>query len=174
MQTGIVITLTGTDRVGIVEEVSGVLLALGGNVSTSRMARLGGEFTMLMLVSLPAENAANLDGAFANLVSQGYKFTVTETSPVDTHASWPEYRVLVSGADHEGIVHEIASGLSASGITIESAETEIIEAPFSGAPLFSMKALVLVPPTLAEAEWIGALMDAGQSADVEVEVLLEE
>jgi len=174
MHTGIVITLTGTDRIGIVEEVSGVLLALGGNVSTSRMARLGGEFTMLILVSLPVESVARLDGAFAALIAQGYKLTVTETAPVDTHASWPEYRVFVAGADHEGIVHQIASGLSASGITIESAETEIVEAPFSGAPLFSMRALVLVPPTLAEAEWIGALMEAGQSADVEVEVLLEE
>ncbi len=76
----------------------------------------------------------------------------------------------MSGADHEGIVHEITSELSARGITIESAETGIAEAPVSGAPLFFMNALVLVPPDLVEAEWIAAAVDAGQSANVEVEV----
>ncbi len=53
MRTDIVFTLTGTDRIGIVEEVTGVLLGLEGNVETSRMVRLGGEFALLMLVSLP-------------------------------------------------------------------------------------------------------------------------
>jgi len=54
MAKDIVLTLTGRDRVGIVEEVTGVLLGLGANVGTSRMTRLGGEFAILSLVSLPS------------------------------------------------------------------------------------------------------------------------
>ena len=63
MRSDIVLTLTGTDRVGIVEEVTKVLLDLGANVETSRMARLGGEFAMLMLTSVSPNQASELEAA---------------------------------------------------------------------------------------------------------------
>ena len=75
------------------------------------------------------------------------------------------------GADHEGIVHEIAQGLSGQGISIESMETGVAEAPVSGTPLFSMTALVVVPPHLGESEWIGVLAEAGNQANVDIEVV---
>ena len=59
MRTSIVLTLTGPDRVGIVEDVTGILLAVDANVDTSRMAHLGGEFAILMLLSMPAERVTN-------------------------------------------------------------------------------------------------------------------
>jgi len=61
MRTNIVFTLTGPDRIGIVESVTKMLLGHGANVESSRMTRLGGEFAMLMLVSMP-EQPASLDG----------------------------------------------------------------------------------------------------------------
>ena len=39
MRANIVLTLTGTDRIGLVDEVTGMLLDLGANVEDSRMAR---------------------------------------------------------------------------------------------------------------------------------------
>ena len=57
-----VLTLTGPDRIGFVDEVTGLLLERGGNVETSRMARLGGEFAVLMLVSMPTEQFPSLEG----------------------------------------------------------------------------------------------------------------
>ena len=54
-RTNVVFTLTGTDRIGLVDDITELLLALDGNVETSRMARLGGEFAVLMLVSLPPQ-----------------------------------------------------------------------------------------------------------------------
>lgn len=171
MRSDILFTLTGTDRVGIVEEVSRVLLQLGGSVGTSRMARLGGEFAILMLVSLPEENVAKLDSAFTQLTDAGYRISAVPTgAATPDYRGWRAYRVAVSGADHEGIVHEIAAGLSAAGISIESAETGSTQAPVTGAPLFFMTALVLVPPTLAEQDWVEALEDAAQAANVEVTV----
>ncbi len=61
MQTNFILTLTGPDRIGIVDKVTGLLLERGGNVETSRMARLGGEFAVLMLVSMPSERFADLE-----------------------------------------------------------------------------------------------------------------
>ncbi len=171
MATSIVLTLTGPDRVGIVEEVTEVLLGVDGNVETSRMARLGGEFAILMLASVPADGIPSLQSAFSGLVAEGYKVTVgaTDESVAETHAGWLPYRIAVEGADHEGIVHEIARGLSRLGITIESAETTVTTAPVSGAPLFSMEATVLVPPSLDEATWLEQLSEAGSVANVDVE-----
>ena len=51
MQKSFVITITGDDRVGIVDDVTKIILAHHGNVDSSRMARLGGVFAMLFLVS---------------------------------------------------------------------------------------------------------------------------
>ena len=73
MRTNIVFTLTGTDRIGIVEGITKLLLDLGGNVETSRMSRLGGEFAVLMLVSLPAGQLANLDKSTQTLMQQGFR-----------------------------------------------------------------------------------------------------
>ncbi|NTU72078.1 MAG: transcriptional regulator [Coriobacteriia bacterium] len=172
MRTTMVLTLTGPDRVGIVEEITGVLLGLGGNVETSRMVRLGGEFAVLVGVSLPAEKVAQLDAAVAHLTAEGYKVTtsVTDASKASDLEGWAAYRVEVHGADHEGIVHEIAAGLSRQGISIESMETGTSSAPVSGIALFDLDALVRVPPGLSESEWMGALDEAGSHANVDIEI----
>ena len=138
------------------------------------MARLGGEFAMLMLVALPAEKAADLDAALEPLRAEGFRMSTTATqgsSPAVPEAG-PAYRVHVEGADHEGIIHDIAAGLAAAGITIESMETGTESAPVSGTPLFTMSALVLVPAGLDEAAWIAALNEAGDRANVDIEVAL--
>ena len=172
MRTDLVFTLTGNDRVGLVEEVTGVLLQFGGSVETSRMAHLGGKFAMLVLVSFPAEKLDAAECSLHHLIEQGYHVSFVETVPgvADAHAGWRPYRVSVHGADHEGIVHEIAHGLSQEGITIESMETGVSSAPVSGLTLFDMTALVLVPPHVDSAEWIAALSEAGQHSNVDVEV----
>jgi len=170
MRATIVFTLTGPDRVGIVEEVTDLLLGLGGNVETSRMARLGGEFAILMLVTLPAEQISHLDETVEHLKEHGYRVTASETKPAQVEAvpGWVPYRIQVSGADHEGIIHNIAAGLSRQGINIESMDTGTSRAPVSGTQLFSMSALVAVPNDLAQTDWIAALKEAGDRSNVDV------
>ncbi len=172
MRTNIIFTLTGPDRVGIVETVTGVLLDHGGNVETSRMARLGGEFAILMLVSMPSEQLPGLERDVENLAAEGYKITTSRTGQTyaEAHPGWLPYQIEVQGADHEGIVHEVARYLSQSGINIESMDTGITPAPVSGAPLFFMTALVAVPPDLSGQDWPAALEDVGRRLNVDIKV----
>ncbi len=172
MHKNIVLTLTGSDRVGIVEEITQLLLDLGGNVETSRMARLGGEFAILMLVSMPAEQLATLDQDMEKLRAEGYKLTTCETelSYAQKHPGWLPYQIKVLGADHEGIIHEIAHYLSQRGISIESADTETARAPISGTPLFVMTARVVVPPSLHDQNWQAALGEVGHPLNVDIQV----
>ena len=172
MHTQIIFTLTGTDRIGIVEEVTKLLLDHGGNVETSRMARLGGWFAILMLVSIPSEQLAGLDQDAQGLIARGYQVTTHPAQPA--HATvqpgWLPFRIDVEGADHEGIVHEIARYLSQRGINIESMDTGVTTAPVSGSPLFTMSALVAVPPDLASQDWQAALRGVADRLNVDVRV----
>jgi glycine cleavage system transcriptional repressor len=170
MGSKIVFTLTGTDRVGIVEEITGDLLKLGGNIETSRMARLGGEFAVLLLVDLPADKNEKLQQTVAGLTDRGYKVTTTPTdfNYIQHHAGWLPFRIEVHGADHEGIVHRIAHSLAQKGVNIESMETGNSRAPNSGALLFTMKALVLAPPDMEEASLRRELETAGLEQHIDI------
>ncbi len=172
MRTNIVLTLTGADRVGIVDEVTQLLLDLDGNIETSRMSRLGGEFAILMLVSLPPDQIAHLEKEIPQLLARGYKVTATPTAQTyaQAHAGWLPYKIEVHGADHEGIIHKIAHTLSQSGISIETMDTDTTRAPISGSPMFSMTALVVAPPSLSDPSWMKALADVGHHLHVDIKV----
>jgi glycine cleavage system transcriptional repressor len=143
MRKNIVLTLTGSDRVGIVDSVTELLVKYDGNVETSRMARLGGEFAMLMLISIPEEQLANLEQGVQGLHAQGFQVTTKVTGQSHEHKynGWLPYQIEVHGADHEGIVHQVAHYLTQRGINIESMDTGIVPAPMSGTLFFSMSAV---------------------------------
>jgi glycine cleavage system transcriptional repressor len=167
-----VLTLTGPDRIGIVDEVTGLMLDLGGNVETSRMARLGGEFAVLMLVAMPAGGFAELGHRLERLIAHGYKVTTTRAGQphAEAPAGWLAYRIEVRGADHEGIIHEVAHDLSRRGINIESMDSATTPAPISGVPLFAMTAHVAVPPGLSGPEWETGLEAISARMNLEIEV----
>jgi glycine cleavage system transcriptional repressor len=173
VQKNFVLTVTGPDRIGIVERVTGLLFEQGGNVETSRMARLGGEFAILMLVSMPEGRIAGLEGHLAALAADGYKVTTTATDQAHAGArpDWLPYRIEVEGADHEGIIHEVARYLSERRINIESVDSETTPAPVSGSPLFAMTALVVAPPTLAGLGWEAGLEEIANRMNLEIRVL---
>jgi glycine cleavage system transcriptional repressor len=172
MQTNFVLTLTGPDRIGIVDEVTGLLLERGGNVETSRMARLGGEFAVLMLVSMPAEQFSGLERGLEGLTTEGYKVTTSRVrrSYAEAHIGWLPYQIEVRGADHEGIIHEVAHYLSERGISIESVESASTPAPTSGVPLFAMTAQVVVPPGLSDEGWEAGLEEIGGRMNLDIRV----
>lgn len=170
MPRNIVLTLTGPDRVGVVEEVTRLVLGRGGNVEASRMARLGGEFAVLMLVSAPEARAEGLDADFDGLKARGYTVAIAPAgAAAQEHEGWSPYRIEVDGADHEGIIHEVARYLASHGISIEEMDSECTPAPTSGAPLFSMRALVLAPPD-ADDHWATGLHEIRNRLNLEIEV----
>jgi glycine cleavage system transcriptional repressor len=173
MPRSFVLTLTGADRIGIVESITRLLLEHGGNVETSRMARLGGEFAVLMLVSMPSDRMDDLDRGLESLTAQGYKVTATATelTYAEAHPGWLGYEIEVRGADHEGIIHEVARYLSEQGISIESAETDTSHAAVSGVPLFTMTALVVAPPTVSPREWEAGLDAIAHRENLEIKVV---
>jgi len=174
MNKEIVLTLTGHDRVGIVKEITNVLVKNGGNVENSRMARLGGEFAMLALIALDEKDVPALEADFQKLRDEGFQIVLQQTE--DDHskkfAGWLPYQIEVLGADHEGIIYEIAQHLAAQGVNFEDVETTTAPAPMSGTPLFKMQATVLVPPNLPFHKWSDELEEVGDKLNVTIEVSL--
>jgi len=172
MRKNIVLSLTGSDRVGIVDSVTEILTKYDGNVETSRMARLGGEFAMLMLVSMPADQLEIFKDGIESLQKKGFQVTtkLTEQSHGQKYAGWLPYQVEVHGADHEGIIHKVAHYLTEHDINIESMDTGVVPAPMSGTLFFSMSAVILAPPSLPYKEWQADLDDIADSLNVEIKV----
>jgi glycine cleavage system transcriptional repressor len=172
MRKSLVLTLTGPDRVGLVDYITKLLLTYNGNVESSRMARLGGEFAVLMLVSAPEAEFEAMREGVRGLRDEGFKITTRETQRgvSQKFAGWLPYRVAVYGADHEGIIHNITHHLAEKGINIESMETGMTPAPWSGTMLFTMNGVVLAPPTLSGTEWREDLAEIGDNLNVDIEV----
>ena len=171
MPKNIVLTLTGRDKIGIVDNVTSLIVKRGGNVESSRMTRLGGEFAMLMLVTVSDEEFSNLDQDFQQLRGEGYQVTLLQTeSDSKKYAGWLPYEIEVTGADHEGIIHEISHHLATQSINIENMDTSSAPAPMSGTPLFTMKGVVLVPPHLNFHVLSDELEEIGDKLNVNVKV----
>ena len=150
MRKSMVITITSRDQLGLVERVSKVILDHGGNLEQSRMARLGGEFAGIMLVTVAGQQTAALSSALSEMEHDSLHFhtRVTDVSSADRFRGYVPYEIHVSGADHEGIVHGVAEYLARQGANIEELSTGVTNAPVTGTPLFSMHAVVAVPSNL--------------------------
>ena len=172
MQKNMVFTITGPDKIGLVERVSRIVADHAGNIEASRMAHLGGEFAMLMLVKINEEQMDDLTRQFEKLKTEGYEVTGAITGHEDPakYKGWLPYKIEVTGADHEGIIHRIASFLSRSGFNIEKINTDTVIAPVSGTALFTMDAIFLVPADKPFAGWHKSLQALGEELNVEIEV----
>jgi glycine cleavage system transcriptional repressor len=172
MPKNLVLTLTGRDRVGLVDRVTEVVHNNGGNIEASRMARLGDEFAVLMLVSVPEDRVADLEQDSQQLSTEGFAVSCRPTEQTDPsqYAGWVPHEVAVTGADHEGIIHRITHRLAELKVNIESMDTGTVTASMSGTPLFTMSAIVLAPPDLPRRKLAGYLEAVGDELNVDVDV----
>lgn len=143
MQTQLVMTVIGADRVGLVESVASLVASHGGNWLESRMCRLGGEFAGLLRVEIPAARRAALEIALAKL--PGLQIVIHGAAQENSAAQTRHAALEVFGPDRPGIVREITQALAAHGINVEELATECSSAPMSGEPLFQARAKLSLP-----------------------------
>ncbi|HEX5828466.1 MAG TPA: ACT domain-containing protein, partial [Candidatus Limnocylindrales bacterium] len=114
----LVITLIGPDRPGIVDDVSEVVAANGGNWLDSRMAHLAGKFAGVLCVEVADDRAGALEAALAGLEARGLKVIVERSEPVETAGQRP-VEIDLLGLDRPGLVHEISALLLAHRVNVE-------------------------------------------------------
>ncbi|HSV92938.1 MAG TPA: ACT domain-containing protein [Desulfobacterales bacterium] len=163
-----VLTAIGADRVGIVDDVSGLVAARSCNIEESRMAVLGGEFALIMLVSGAAPQIDLLGGDLAGAGERtALHLQLAATREPRTVEGRP-YLLETVSLDTPGIVHTVTAVLRRHGVNIENLETDTAPAPWTGAPMFRMRAHVVVGPRVEVARLKDDLarLEVGQDLDV--------
>lgn len=146
MNTTLVLTLVGPDRTGLVETVSQLVAAHGGNWLESRMARLGGQFAGIARVAVPVANEPALRAALAALGTQGLKVAAElDPTAVPEPTRGRAAKLELVGQDRPGIVHQISRVLAAHRVNVEELETSCVDAPMAGGILFRAKAVLQIP-----------------------------
>lgn len=99
------VTVIGSDRPGIIADVTGVLARLGGNLEDSTMTLLGGHFAMMLLVDVDADAPA-VEGALETVAEPSGLLASVRAVPADegAPAAGVPYLLTVHGADRPGIV----------------------------------------------------------------------
>lgn len=120
------VTAIGADRPGIIARVTGVLRDRGGNLEDSTMTILGGQFAIMLLVTIDADPGA-LEAALAEATADlGLFVTVREVG--QGHDSAPPTHVLSAyGSDRPGIVHGLAVRLAEQGVNVTDLTTRLLE-----------------------------------------------
>jgi len=141
-----ILTAMGKDRVGIVDDLTTLILEGKCNVEESRMAVLGGEFAVILLLSGNHENVKALTRDMPGKgTGLGLQITMKETRPPQAAPEARPYLLESVSLDTPGIVHSITSLLRRHGVNIDDLETDTTPAPWTGAPMFVMRARLTVP-----------------------------
>lgn len=142
----LVVTASGEDKVGLVEKLSSKITEASCNIEESRMAVLGGQFAIIMLLSATWNSLSKLEGQLNSVGDQlGLTIIHTRTKERERLAPMIPYHIEVVALDHLGIVHRLSGFFSRHGINIEELQTNTYPAPHTGTPMFSVHVTVGVP-----------------------------
>ncbi len=119
------LTLVGQDRPGIVARLTHALFEGGCNLGEASMMRLGGNFTIMLMVQY--------DGTVKSLTEQVEP--VAESLGLHLHVDRiegylhkhiePDVRITVHGADRAGIVSQVTGALAEAGLNILDLESDV-------------------------------------------------
>jgi glycine cleavage system transcriptional repressor len=118
------LTVVGSDRPGLVADVSGILVLYGCNLEDSSMMRLGSEFGIFVIFTAPTKlplekikQEKTLKSLFVDIKpisSQDASFRKTKNDL---------WIVRVHGADQSGLVHSVTQCLAGHGFNITDLST---------------------------------------------------
>ena len=149
--TSLIVTAIGTDRPGIVSQLSDRAQGFGANWAGSRMATLAGQFAGMVHFEVPPQNAEPLAQALRALESSGLRVVIEKVETPPAPAGRRMVKFELTGLDRPGIIRDLSRSLAERGVSIEDLHTEIVSAETSAEHLFKVKALLVVPEALPNA-----------------------
>lgn len=145
----IVLSAIGTDRTGVVQDITKAILACGGNIEESRMTTLGTEFAMLLLVSGNWHTLTKLERDLEKLgETDNLTFSIRKTGERPVKGDSMPYAVDVVALDQQGIVYNLANFFAARNIEIADVSTRRYAAAHTGAPMFAVQMSVDIPSSV--------------------------
>lgn len=119
------LTVVGEDRPGIAAEITAALFAAGCNLGEATMARLGGNFSVMLMV----QHAGTLDSLSAVIDPVARELGLrAHVDRIEGHLHRhliPDVRVTVYGADRAGIVAQVTGALARAGFDILDLQSDV-------------------------------------------------
>ena len=130
------LTVVGKDRPGIVSHLTAALYDGGCNLGAASMIRLGGNFTIMLMVEHQG-TVKSLTGLVESITdSLGLALHIDRIEGRLHEQVEPDVRITVSGADRAGIVAQVTGALAEAGLNILNLESDV--AGSDQAPLYVM------------------------------------
>ena len=156
-----IITAYGPDRPGLVSSLAKAVFDAKGNVENTRMARLGNDCNVMMLVSFANANAED-HRAFAQAADEIPGLTVKVRPTHHPPSPYP-----APGRGHlamaprlpprhrlpPGLAYQMTSFLASNGINIEMMNTDTQPSPFGDDELFTIDAVIEIQPDVSLREF---------------------
>lgn len=168
--TSLAVTLIGTDRPGIIQDVAEVATQHDANWLESQMADLAGQFAGIVHLDVPPAQAESLKAALEALAKDGLQINAATTTAGESNKR--EITLQLMGQDNPGIVRDIASALSSIGVSIAELQTETQSGSMSGETMFKAEARLQLPDGLTLSDIDEKL--EGVSNDLMVDIILNE
>ncbi|MEM8867357.1 MAG: ACT domain-containing protein [Verrucomicrobiota bacterium] len=172
MQSILVLTISGKDRAGLVEQLADVIAAHGGNWEHCRMAHLAERFVGLLQVSVSGEDQQELEVALRT-ISDLDVMIAASAEPQIAKDVLPlrGFDLEVVGSDRPGIVRDVFKALAQAKVNVEELTTRSYSAPDSGVMLFEAKARLACGPEVDQDEVREELEKIAQDMMVDIQFM---
>lgn len=122
------ISAAGKDRPGMVAQLASHVASQGGNVTHSKMVRLGEEFIIQMHVALPKEESNSFFKSLNNGNLKEYNIQPTRLTRRETNhdkTAVMGMKIHCVGDDRPGILADVTSLIARKGMSLEDVSTSI-------------------------------------------------
>lgn len=131
-----ILTLYGSDQLGIVSRITNALYNIGANLGETSMSRLGNYFTILALVEFNKDQQILSDQIQNVTDALGLRFHLDQVPKQNHKQLIPNIRITFYGNDRAGLVAKVSAELSRCKVNILDLQTDVTDDP--GNPMFVM------------------------------------
>jgi len=156
------LTIIGRDRPGIVSQVTEILFKGGFNIADSSCSILGGQFSMILIISNPEiSTTEEFSDTFSPLEANNLSVFIRTLKPggeTRTEVDGELCMISVYGADKPGIVYQVAKELGERNINITDLNTKLIGDKTNPVYVMMLEAMLPENTEVAEVEtWVQKL-----------------
>lgn len=166
------LTIIGRDRPGIVAQVTEILYRLGFNIADSSCSILGGQFSMILIISNPGVTSKDqFEEDFRHLEETNLSVFIRTMKPggeIRPDLQGEQCMISVYGSDKPGIVYQVAKVLGEHQINITDLNTKLIGSPDK--PVYVMMIEAVLPVDIEIENLETWMKDLKQQLQVDISV----
>lgn len=163
-----IITLTASNRAGILAAVATALAELGGELQEVKQTLLDKFFTMIVVAEFPEHRDADVIVDHLRGMCERFGLDITLKDPSneilvsDSEEDAVRYLLTLTGRDEPGLLSRIAARIARDGIDIAEMHAKRVDAGRS----FEVVMTVVVPLTADVGQLINDLEETGRNVDL--------